>query len=551
MREILRIFAIVAAMAIVACGTDHPAPEPPTPPTPDDGKVEGIFHFANEKSTFNKLGVDITCDDPDMEYVIFLAEKKYFLLNQIDTRDELLMDDCNYISSFAKRYGISAYDFLKQQGWLAKGDKEGYMAVDLYPGTEYVVYCYGVEFSDDSFSATTDVCYTTIRTSAPEMQSVEFDIECSVAGNVADIRINPADYDGLYYCYMVPEGSREYLPSGEEVDNIHLELFGNISYDSFVQRVNNGVSAEQFCMRGETTLSERVKPNTTYMVVAFAVSDDRIPMLCSEPAVTHFTSGDLAKSDLTLDIKVTDITPYNAQLTVTPSNDEETYACVFISREQQPKEVSDYDQMMMIIQQFTPGEFTGTISETLTPLMPSTEYVVLAFGLDTVNYLPTTDLYEVHFTSGEASEGKINITAIELVKVFDAEEIVALDPSYAGVLAECECVAIVEAKTNAPCDTLYFWWYETWMKVEYGNEAFLEDLLMYDYANNPEVMDMYYSLDADDTFFFAGIAEDENGNLSDIFYGEDFVLSKDMTSPAEEFLSIVAKPSKNRVIFKR
>ena len=112
-------------------------------------------------------------------------------------------------------------------------------------------------------------------------------------------------------------------------------------------------------------------------------------------------------------------------------------------------------------------------------------------------------------------------------------------------------MAIVEAKTNIPTDKLRFWWYEEWMRVEYSEEAFLEDLLMYDYANNPEMMDMYYSMSDQDRFLFAGIAEDENGNMSEIFYTEPFLMSKDMCDPAEEFFSYVGSASTTAVIFRR
>ena len=48
---------------------------------------------------------------------------------------------------------------------------------------------------------------------------------------------------------------------------------------------------------------------------------------------------------------------------------------------------------------------------------------------------------------------------------------------------------------------------------------------------------MYYSIDEQDKFLFAGIAEDEDGNLSEIYYGDAFILTEDMTSPAEEFFA--------------
>ena len=255
--------------------------------------------------------------------------------------------------------------------------------------------------------------------------------------------------------------------------------------------------------------------------------------------------------EFTLNVEVTDITAYDAKLRITPSNDEDEYACVLISADQQPVDVDDYEQMQIIIAQFMPAVFTGPSTHALTPLMPETEYVVLAFGIDTATNLPTTDLYEVRFTSSKAAEGQVEITSIELIKLFDVEAIIAIDRSYRQKLGDCECIGIVEAKTNTPCTNLYFWWYETWMKAEYTYEAFLEDLLMYDPANNPEIMDMYYSLGDDDTFFFAGIAEDDKGNLSEIFYGEDFLLSTDMASPAEEFFDMIKEASPSTFIIAR
>ena len=84
------------------------------------------------------------------------------------------------------------------------------------------------------------------------------------------------------------------------------------------------------------------------------------------------------------------------------------------------------------------------------------------------------------------------------------------------------------------------------MRVEYSEEAFLEDLLLYyDTSENPQLMDMYYSLDEQDTFFFAGIAEDDKGNLSPIYYGEPFLMSKDMCSSAEEFFDYLTTRSSN------
>ena len=48
-----------------------------------------------------------------------------------------------------------------------------------------------------------------------------------------------------------------------------------------------------------------------------------------------------------------------------------------------------------------------------------------------------------------------------------------------------------------------------------------------------------YGLWYDEEFIFAGIVEDEDGNLSDINYSDVFVPTREQCSPAEEFFSYV------------
>ena len=541
MRQFLKsIFAFMIIALAAACQNEPP--HEPVKPKP--------FAFENKHIKHTELSLNISPEDKELEYVVLFAEKKHFIANGIDTREELLADDLAMLGQYADYYGITIREFLEGMKWLTKGDMVGYKVTNLYPATEYVVYCYGVNIEGENYEATTEVYYEVISTSAPELQDIDFDIEAAITGNSVAVTITPNDYNGLYYSYIVPDTNNYYLPEGAPFNADYLAHYRNTTWATFNELINNqGIPAEQFCHSGVATINDRLNPNANYMVICFAVSEDQTPILCSEPSVAYFTTAESNKSDLKIEIKVTDITQYNAMLTVTPSKRGEEYACVFLAASQLPPLDSEYEQMMFIIENFDPAIFSGPFSEALTPLMPSTEYVVVAFGIE--NNLPTTDMFSHRFTSLEAGTSEVYIESIEIVKLFDAEEIIALDRSYTSALAGCECVAIVEAKTNIPTDKLRFWWYEEWMRVEYSEEAFLEDLLMYDYANNPEMMDMYYSMSDQDRFLFAGIAEDDNGNMSEIFYTEPFLMSKDMCDPAEEFFSYVGSASTTAVLFRR
>lgn len=537
------LFTLLALVTIVGC--EKPNSNKPTPePTSKE------FVFENIAVSYTELSVDIRPENKDMEYVICLSQPRYFEQNGIDTREELLADDYEYFASLAQGYNMSIKEFLSKIGWLITGDKAGYKAINLYPATEYVVYCYGVEFDGDKLEAITPVNYKVIKTSEPEMVDATFDVKCDVEYNNVKIDVKPNGYEGYYYAYVVPEGDSLYIYDLEGVTDDKLEHYRNYTYNEFNKLINDlGTPINHFCHKGNVTIEKSLTPYTSYLVALFAVSDDQVPVLCSVPEVHYFTTEGVAMSDLTIDLQVTDITPYTAQLTVVPSDNTEEYACVFLGREQVPSLDDETEVMKMIINNFQPAIFKGQFSEQLMPLMPESEYSVLAFGVD--NDLPTTALFRYDFTSAAAAESSIQIESIDLLKLFDAEEIVAIDSSYANDFAECECVAVVEMKTSKPTDAVYFWWYEEWMKDEYSDEAFLEDLLLYQPTSPTILMDMYYSMDKSDRFLFAGIAEDEEGNLSSIYYGEPFTLEKEQCDPAEEFFQYVKLQSATTFIVAR
>lgn len=539
-KQLFLFVALLCVCAFVGCNGEKPENRPmPTPQNSD-------FTFANVAMNNSKISVDILPNDKDMEYVVMFAEQRYFTSNNIDTEEEILADDLNYILGLAEQYGVSVRELLEGLKWLVKGDKIGYQVENLYPDTEYVVYCYGVEFRDDTYDVTTDINYTVITTTAPALINAEFSVESNVEGNSVSLTVTPDGYDGFYYGYIVPESDKYFIAEGEEVTEEHIDHYRNRAFMEFGSYVNDqGIPSSQFCYKGVTTIEKRLNPNANYQLVLFAVNRDRVPLLCSVPSVYNFATADISKSDLVITLDVTDITPYTAQLTVTTSNDTESYACVLLARSQVPEMENEYELMSFILTNFDPAIFKGGWSEQLLPLMPDTEYTVLAFGIE--NNLPTTSIVRNDFTSATAKEGNIKIESIDIVKLFDTYQIAAVDPSYSYLVDQCQCIAVVEMKTSAPTDSAYFWWYEDWMLVEYSEEAFLEDLLMYPPTGTLQLMDMYYDVPS----FFAGIAEDEEGNMSPIYYGEVFTLSEEMCDPAEEFFQYIEGRASSVVPFAR
>ena len=520
------IMSIIGTLLLTSCET-----KPTEKPTPEP-EVKS-FSFNRVIPMHTSLEVDIIPENKEIEYIVLLSEKSLFVNQSIDTREELLADDYNYISTLAANYELSIHDFLDQVGWLTTGDKLRYSAANLYPDTEYVVYCYGVTFNGDSYEATTDICYEVIKTTSPDMINAHFNIECEVNGTLATINIDTNGYKGYYYYYVIAEDEAYYITDDKEVDNAFISHFRNRAFSEFNYIINDlGTPVSDFCSMGDKSFDKRFLPNTSYMVVAFAVSTDQTPLLCSTPSIGLFQTGQTFDNNLQLDIQVSNIEPYRAELTITPSN-EDPYACVFLLANQIPMLDDELAVMENIISNYQPAILSGVYSEPLTPLAPLTEYVVIAFGCE--NNVPTTNLYTVRFTTPEAIKGTTQIDGFEVLKVYDVAEILAIDSSMESTLAEFECLMIATVHTTPDCDKVYWWWYDDWTLEWYEDDAFIEDLLMYDYTPTTEVIGLWY----DTPVLFAGIAEDENGNYSDVYYGEVFTLTKDMCSPATEFFELI------------
>ena len=213
-------------------------------------------------------------------------------------------------------------------------------------------------------------------------------IDVDVAGNLATISIDPKEYEGYYYSFVVPETDNYYLYEDMEFGDDYFEYYRNTLLDTFDEARNEGSAPSSLCHKGKVEFSERLEPNKEYVLLVFTLSDDKTPIIKSLPAVKYFTTAEVSTSDLILDIAVTNITPYTAYLTVTPSNNKESYACLLLGKDQVPPIEDEYELMLNLMEYYEPAIFSGAFSDDIFPFMPNSEYVILAFGIE--NNLPTT-----------------------------------------------------------------------------------------------------------------------------------------------------------------
>lgn len=518
--------AIVALMTVVSCET----PDAPTKQV-DPEPLNTIIPLGVGDS---EIRFDVTARNEDDEYVVACVEQELLVEAGIFTSEMLVAYHNDLYTERAVAEGVALREYLTAEGMLLKGNKQALRFDGLRPATVYVVCCYGVEFTKEgSLSMTTAIAYEEFTTTAPELADVKFKLTTRVDGNNAVVNITPSEYDGMYYCCFVAEGDPLYLPEEQSMDSSYCHELRSAMYDRFSGYAADGLLSGNYTYNGVVTLREELEPETRYMVVCFAVNNAKVPVMSSKPAISRFRTLD-AEQRMVVDIAVTDITPYNARLTLTPSKDV-PYTSVFLSWEQYSfaEEYSDMMVMETILSNFMPAVFRDEHSEMLTPLMPDTEYVVVAFGVD--GQIPVSELFIYRFTTPVAISGTNSITGYTVHKIFDTEAIVALDSSLDYLVEECECVVIAEVHTEKPVDDVYWWWYYADQREIYTDEAFLEDLLLWGYTPTLTAYGLWY----DEEYIFAGVVEDENGNLSEINYGDVFVPTREDCSPAEEFFDYV------------
>ena len=101
---VTKVIALVASMMLFACKDN-------TTTTPEPKPEQKTFKFSGAVAEHRSVKVNIMPQNEEQEYIVFLCEKKHFLRNQIDTREELLEDDYIYFTQLAEQYNMGVKEF--------------------------------------------------------------------------------------------------------------------------------------------------------------------------------------------------------------------------------------------------------------------------------------------------------------------------------------------------------------------------------------------------------------------------------------------------------
>lgn len=356
--------------------------------------------------------------DKQTPYIVYMAEKDYILGSQISTEEELFRDDYANFTSWAESAGATNLKkFMEQYEIYYTGDS--YIGwTSMVPDREYVIYAYAIEFNEEGtdYTLASAVTHEVVILPTHIFSDIEFDVDITVDGPKATYEFEPINWDGKYYIDIYAEGDYMYVAEGSTPDEAYCKQVANNWIGMINIYMQSGYSAEQLidlmCLQGPDSYSEVRLSNTKYCMVFYGIEMvDGLPQVTTKPYIAHFQTEKVEASDMVVDIKVENCYVRVADVTITPSTNEEPYVATFLKKSDVP--YNDGNEIINWLLNFdlSGNTYRGTIKSNIVGLEPDTEYIALAFGY--YGGVVTTELFRYDFKTdpeGECENSVVGVT---------------------------------------------------------------------------------------------------------------------------------------------
>ena len=490
------------------------------------GKEHAIkLELVNAAAT--TITMNVIPADKNMSYVFILGTGKYFEENngELMYNDEALWaSDLEIFESFGTAFGGDAS--TGAAAFMYTGDMMGHQFTGVTPNTTYVAYAYG--FDNKTLTPLTEIARLKITTTAVSDYTLHFDFDVKVDGPNVTIDIAPQGYDGYYY-YGVFWAKDVAGASEDELRSYCEQTWENDKayYSSFFDTPEQGLHFvfNELAFRGEQHLEVELDANTEFILWAFGMDDEAL--MNTTPEFYNFTTGNVKASQNTFLLSVPELFPRKATVMVEPSNDD-SYVAALVAGDRFEGN-TDAEIMEYILTNFTVQYVNGTMSTEATGLVPSTEYELLVFGAQAG--AATTDLSRLKFTTKEVIYADLDFS-LTIGNYYNGADLAKLDSAYEGF--EGTVVVPITANVDPRAVAFYFNAMNALDFPYYQYEQIIEGLTA---EGAVEDATSYYAFEFDEPYTFFGVAEDADGNFTEVWSSKDTTFKVEDCSPAEEFFA--------------
>lgn len=485
---------------------------------------------------------EIKPSDKNTAYIAYMAEKDYILSANITTEEELFRDDYNYNTNWAKEYGVTdleSFMYLNQICFMGDFTVEW---TGMVPDKEYVLYAYAIEFNDEGtdYSLASSVAYEMLILPTHIFSDIEFDVDITVDGPKATYNFAPIGWEGKYYIDIYAEGDYMYLAEGETPNEEYCKQVANNWISMINIYMQSGYSAEQLielmCLQGADSYSEVRSSDTNYCMLFYGVEMvDGLPQVTTRPYIAHFRTEKVERSDMQIDIKVENCYVRVADVTITPSNDEEPYVATFLKKSDVPYTEGQDIINWLLSFDLSGNTYRGTIQSNIVGLEPNTEYITIAFGY--YGGVVTTDLFRYEFKTEPEGMCENSVTGVNVTGPYSLAELEAALPDqfynygmFEGMGWYAMCAEIETEKIEG----------NVFMNIYSASDLVTNDLdwIKADVCSYVSDRSCLFVGENDKLYVMCAVTMDYRGNYSDMWISEpfSFVLTDSTKRPIDEFL---------------
>ena len=510
----------------------------------DDPNPGAPFSVAVEEVHAASAITQVVPADVEMYYVMFLDEVSYLQHNNITTAEQLWEDDYAAFEANALNNNMNLKEFMLDSNIVFQGTQRVQWN-SVRPGVNSVLYIYGVEFSEDgaSYEPVTDIIWTTIQPDYAPLQDVTFDLGVEVNGADVELDIKTNGWNGYYLVKIVDANDELYVGEGVTFDDDYMKLIA----DEWVATLSSNLAGghplanilEQVCYKGDKVLATSLDSYVLYSALVYPVEEyDGFVQVVGKPSYINFSTEEVGKSDMEIDIEISNCYVRVADLKITSTNPEESYTLLITPTAYLPAGYDDQTLLDYALGEFSyyTYEFKGEITSHLNTLYPDTEYIVVTFGYS--GGVVTTDVYSEVFKTQKEGKCELEVTDVVVGGPYRPTDLYNYDPETFKYYTKpyyydsVQFIVTLEVKTSEPTRDIFSYFVS---KDDYewgGYDTTFYDLLI-DTCDPLAITEGFWDYGS---YYACAAAFDYKGDVTDMWMSDLITWTMDDYRPIEEFI---------------
>ncbi|MFI3286957.1 MAG: fimbrillin family protein [Rikenellaceae bacterium] len=317
---------------------------------------------------------DIIPNDTEMSYMVFTATKEYY--DSFSSNEDRFIADMVVIANFVADFGHDLQTGLTNLSYT--GERTGILQTNLDFGTDYVIYCYGIDIDAIQPLTLIEKAETTTEEYVLPTGTMNSITVSDITLQDAVATVDAGDYNGIYYWSLTSPEMIDYYFGGDLSSFVESQLAMEAMFGTSFTATNSWnlfEGSQSFNIGNTWTLD----PFTEYMIYAIGV--DNLGNMLGDPVSTIFTTA-AVPDDFSVSLSVSDIGDDIATINAQPSYDGITYILDAIeTKDYEAKSESELVEFFetyysyMIDYYMCSGEAMKQVS-----LKPGRDYTVVAFA---------------------------------------------------------------------------------------------------------------------------------------------------------------------------